>query len=230
MGYIYKITNRINNKMYIGKTEQYDPIKRWEEHLKDYKKRKNENRPLYKAMEKYGVDNFVFEIIEETNDAENREKYWIDKMRTYIGFKDCNGYNATLGGDGKSYLNLNENEVIKFHIEKSKNVLGNTAKNFKVDNRTIKKILTKYNVPYLSNKEVKDLEVYIKYGGVIQVDKNSKLILNKFKNAQEASQEIGVKKYIIQRACLNDKHESNGFLWFYGKDLEKEIGRKNIIC
>jgi len=58
-------------------------------------------------MRKYGVENFSFEVIDccdNSNELCEKEKYYIEKFRTYIGFSDCNGYNATIGGDGKPYL------------------------------------------------------------------------------------------------------------------------------
>lgn len=58
-------------------------------------------------MNKYGIDNFTFAVIDECDSSEElceKEKHYINLYRTYIGFKDCAGYNATLGGDGKSYL------------------------------------------------------------------------------------------------------------------------------
>ena len=59
----------------------------------------NKNRPLYRAFQKYGIENFSIETIEETNNPNEREKYWIEY---YGSFK--NGYNATIGGDGKPYI------------------------------------------------------------------------------------------------------------------------------
>lgn len=96
-GYIYKITNQINQKAYIGKTVN-SIDSRWKEHLHDYKRRNYEQRPLYSAMNKYGIENFTIELVEEANvkDLSTREIYWIGFYDTYI-----NGYNATLGGDGK---------------------------------------------------------------------------------------------------------------------------------
>lgn len=53
-------------------------------------------------MRKYGIEHFRISLIEETYQPEERERYWIE----YFGsFK--NGYNATQGGDGKSYLDYN---------------------------------------------------------------------------------------------------------------------------
>ena len=75
--------------------------KRWQEHCKDSKRRKMEKRPLYSAMRKYGIENFKIEEIEECSDVivNEREIYWIEKLQTFK-----NGYNATIGGDGKHYL------------------------------------------------------------------------------------------------------------------------------
>lgn len=100
MASIYKITNVINGKSYIGKTLS-SIENRWKEHCSDSKKRKNEKRPLYSAMNKYGIENFKIEQIEECSDniVDEREVYWIEYYQT---FKQ--GYNATKGGDGKHYL------------------------------------------------------------------------------------------------------------------------------
>lgn len=96
-GYIYKITNQINQKIYIGKTVNSISA-RWKEHLHDYKRPQYEKRPLYEAMNKYGIENFTIEEVEEVDvkKLSIREIYWIEYYNTYN-----NGYNATLGGDGK---------------------------------------------------------------------------------------------------------------------------------
>ena len=113
---IYKITNKKNNKCYIGKSSDIE--KRWKQHLNEYTSSKNYNKPLYRAFRLYGIDNFTFEIIEEIQDydtfSNEREKYWIEYYHSYEY-----GYNATSGGDGgKTFKNyrvkfgsLSEEEV-----------------------------------------------------------------------------------------------------------------------
>ena len=95
MSYIYKIINDINNKIYIGKTE-FSIEKRFREHCSDAFRDRNEKRPLYAAMRKYGIEHFRIELIEETKNPEEREIYWIEYFDGYT-----QGYNATKGGDGK---------------------------------------------------------------------------------------------------------------------------------
>ena len=57
MAYIYRIINDINSKVYVGKTE--NPIeKRFKEHCVDAFRDRNEKRPLYAAMRKYGIEHF----------------------------------------------------------------------------------------------------------------------------------------------------------------------------
>ena len=98
MAYIYQIINDINDKIYVGKTEN-SIEKRFKEHCRDAFRRQCEQRPLYSAMRKYGIEHFHAELIEETDQPEEREIYWIEQKRSFK-----NGYNATLGGDGKKYI------------------------------------------------------------------------------------------------------------------------------
>lgn len=93
---IYKITNDINNKVYVGKTT-LSIEERFKEHCSDSKKESKEKRPLYSAMRKYGQEHFKIELIEEceTIVSSEREQYWIGY---YKGYEE--GYNATRGGDG----------------------------------------------------------------------------------------------------------------------------------
>ena len=96
-GYVYCISNKINSHQYVGKTIR-NIQERFLEHCKDSQKEKCENRPLYQAMRKYGIENFYVFLLEETeiSNLEEREQFWINELDTYK-----NGYNATRGGDGK---------------------------------------------------------------------------------------------------------------------------------
>lgn len=105
MGFIYKITNTINDKVYIGKTTRTIE-ERWKEHLNSIK---DKDFKIYRAFRKYGVKNFSIESIEEcSNDIINeREIYWIDFYNSYE-----EGYNSTRGGEGSRFLTQKEISTI----------------------------------------------------------------------------------------------------------------------
>lgn len=97
-GYIYSITNEINGKTYIGKTN--DLVRRWKEHCYG----KGNTAILNNAFKKYGVEHFIFDIVaqipfddvDEMNTVLSQlEMYYIALYKTF-----GKGYNATGGGDG----------------------------------------------------------------------------------------------------------------------------------
>lgn len=93
---IYKITNTINQKVYIGQSKQIE--KRWMNHRVAAFNQYDEGYeyPLYRAIRKYGLENFQFSVLEECSidNLNDREKYWINY------YDSCfNGYNQTLGGE-----------------------------------------------------------------------------------------------------------------------------------
>lgn len=118
-GVIYKITNLVNNKIYIGKTVR-DVNQRFTEHK--LKARNGLNYHLSRAMRKYGEENFIIEVIQvfccSTSSLLNKkldeaEKHYIELFST----KD-RGYNMTDGGDGTSGHIVNA--ITKAKISKSK--------------------------------------------------------------------------------------------------------------
>jgi group I intron endonuclease len=96
---IYQIQNKLNGKNYIGQSNDIE--KRWREHLWDAR-REDHGYLLYRAIRKYGEDNFDFLII-ETFDIYNvdilneREQYWIKFYNSFMDWSD-GGYNMTTGG------------------------------------------------------------------------------------------------------------------------------------
>ena len=81
MGYIYCITNILNQKKYIGKTTK-TVEQRFKEHCNDSKRKRCEKRPLYNAMNKYGINNFIVETLKECDNdkLEKYEQYYIKKL------------------------------------------------------------------------------------------------------------------------------------------------------
>ena len=103
MHYIYKYTNKINGKVYIGQTNNLQ--KRFNGHKSEAfnPKSKGYNLPFHCAIRKYGIKNFIYEVLEEIEDGESqdfindREIFFID---FYHSLTTENGYNLTVGGDG----------------------------------------------------------------------------------------------------------------------------------
>lgn len=91
---VYKITNNLNNKSYIGIS--VDIERRWKDHKLPYNWQREPNKSLYQAFVKYGIQNFTFEILEQCEIIElsKKEKYYIEKYDTFK-----NGYNSTAGGE-----------------------------------------------------------------------------------------------------------------------------------
>lgn len=152
MAYIYKITNDINQKIYVGKTER-TVEERFLEHCRAFKRESCEKRPLYSAMRKYGIEHFHIELIEETDNPEEREIYWIEKLGSFK-----NGYNATLGGDGKKYLDYDLIVDTYNEIKNQKEV----AKYLNISEKTVRKILQGKKIqtvaPKIGNKPVSCLD------------------------------------------------------------------------
>ena len=150
MAYIYKITNLINGKAYIGKT-LLTIEERWKEHCRDARKERCEKRPLYSAMNKYGFENFKVEQIEECDDntVNEQEVYWIEHFGT---FKD--GYNATIGGDGKHYLDY---DLICETYKQVQNMVK-IAKLCGCHEDSVRKILKERQIKTLSSQEISKIQ------------------------------------------------------------------------
>ena len=106
---IYKILNKVNGKMYIGQTKHTLNYRK-SQHLHESKK--NNNQHIYKAIRKYGKDNFVWNVICE---CKNREEL-NEKENFFIWFLDTfeNGYNKTTGGDCEYKHNEETIKILKY--------------------------------------------------------------------------------------------------------------------
>ncbi len=98
---IYKITNQINGKCYIGQSVNIK--RRWQEHYKFNSR--EQDAVIHQAFKKYGIENFSFEILEECsqNQLDDLEIKWI----AYFDSQNPNkGYNCTSGGQGTSQCDI----------------------------------------------------------------------------------------------------------------------------
>ena len=203
MGYIYLITNLINNKKYVGKTTQ-DIEKRWKEHINDSKREKCEIRPLYRAIRKYGKDNFKIEELEKCNTEvlSDREQYWINKLNTYI-----DGYNATLGGDGKILLDYDE--IIRKYLTTHNATEVARVLNCSVD--SVYKILRTNDIHVYSGAEIvkertsKKVAQYDKKGNFIKI----------YNSTKDAERAMGNTQHHIAQVAIGKRKTAYGYIWKY---------------
>jgi len=140
--YIYKIINQLDNKVYIGQT--VNPARRWRDHqclTKD-----KQEQYIHRAMNKYGIENFLFEIIavcKTTNDANIVE---MEIIKQYNSRDKNYGYNVAPGGESPWNRGLPPEQQPMFgkhHSEESKlkSSISNTGKirtHYKVRSKQIK--------------------------------------------------------------------------------------------
>lgn len=219
---IYKIENLINHQVYIGLSK--DIANRWRGHRSNYNNpnSKDYNMVIYRAMRKYGIENFSFEIIEECEEEKlnEREVYWIAYYDSYY-----NGYNATLGGD-ESHIHLGKpvelydldgNYVITYpNITEAAKAIGVSRMGiYAILNG--KRLSTKgYQFKLVGdNKEIKPYKS--RQGGklkVYQKDDNNNII-NTFDSIKEAATTLQIDSSTISKCCRGKLKHCGGFRWEY---------------
>lgn len=164
---IYKITNLINKKIYIGQSENIE--RRWKEHRnRPFQKKSSQyETPLYKAIRKYGINNFTFEILEECKKEEldSKEIYYI---KFFDSHNEKNGYNLTDGGNNSrtEKLLLSEQQVNEIYnlLLESKLTQTEIANKYNISQRLVSGInLGQY---YITDKYIyplqKDKKIFYK--------------------------------------------------------------------
>lgn len=102
MAIIYKITNLINGKLYIGQTSKTLELRFRQHQVAAFTL--NLKYPLYRAMRKHGIENFKIELVEEVapEQINEREQFYIKQYESFAPLGK--GYNATRGGEGNILL------------------------------------------------------------------------------------------------------------------------------
>lgn len=208
MGYIYKITNKINSKCYIGKTAR-TINERWKEHQRNVTK--YPNLPLYRAFIKYGLINFEISKVEQCDNSilDEREIYWI---KTYDSYH--NGYNCTLGGEGGlgDYSGHIEEIISRY---KNGERLDLLCKEFSYNYTSIRRLMTEAGIEINTYAGPQKLSKKI-----YKVDPYSKKLISVYPSISAAARDICPKghnyKSIINHICKqkNTGHISHGFEWY----------------
>lgn len=195
---VYIIRNQINNKIYIG-SSIVSFLKRLQHHNAMLNNKKHKNNYLQNSYNKYGEENFIFEILEicEKDDCLNKEQYWIDYYKSY---NKTIGYNINPLASGTP--NMSKETILKrAQTMKNRYTLGEIESNFK-----------KGHIPWNKNKTKSDIDYsYLKVPKTI----TKELIESRIKRKEQ------LRKNIFPDIYVYDKN--NNFLghWNSAKDLEE---------
>ena len=115
---VYKITNNITGDFYIGSSKNIKS--RWAGHkcLSTWKQQPNSK--LYKDMAKYGLGNFIFEVLEETADLKEREQYYIEQLKPSYNNYLAKGLNTERSKEThkrccKEYYEIHRDEIFTYN-------------------------------------------------------------------------------------------------------------------
>lgn len=239
MGYIYKITNKVNGKCYIGETKKDEPTKRWKQHINTISR--GVGCPaLGSAVKKYGIENFEFKVLIICFDEDRfiYEKEYIKKYNTY----GENGYNMTYGGEGGGFIGKKHSEETKklikernsgknhpqFGIKKSPEEVKRMSERMKGEKnpnfgkKYTKEELEKRKRNYETKPEIKQkiskslVEFYKTKKGscktVEQYDLDGNL-LNTYYSISEAARSINISTSVLSRTCNHPTYTAGGFKW-----------------
>ena len=207
MGFIYKITNDINSKIYVGQTVK-TVEQRWKQHKNNYTKEYFNQLTLYKAFNKYGIEHFEISEIEEIDDSklDEREKYWISYYDSYR-----KGYNSTLGGREVALYNFDEKQIIQDYHELQ--TARKVADKYNVDHSTIDRILNKHGVQRYKNRDFQGqkIKAEIHFDSIIEC---AEYLINH--NIPKSTNIQTVKQYISD--ISNNRREGNYYGWSFSKE------------
>ena len=212
MGYIYLITNTINQKKYIGQTVNSINT-RWVQH-KSEAKRLQPDVYFIRALRKYGVENFTVEQLEECDDSllNEREQYYIKLYKSY----DHNyGYNSTMGGNSNN-RKFDHSLAIKYWNDGL--TVQEIAQTLSCTVATISMILKNNNI---SEQNIRSRSM-LKAGEkkkkpILQYDLTG-VLLHRFSCIQNVLSSTPFSETQIRGACNNQTHIAYGYIWVHEED------------
>ena len=217
MAEIYKITNTVNGKSYIGQT-QYTSEIRFKQHLNAYYQ--NRESTLYQAFDKYGVDNFTLEILEECkiNQLDEREVYWIKQFNSFN-----QGYNSTFGGHNGRRLEIDTDKLLELWSNGWN--MTNIAHFLEVSQETVKSRLATLGV---SEVELSSRGTDLLKKEIVAICFETWNIIAQFDSTVEASRWANVSPSQISKACSGVINSSAYLFWRYKSDISDDDYEKGF--
>lgn len=219
---IYKITNKINGKSYIG---QSIDVERRFLHHKKYRRTGEKNKSLYRAIKKYGIENFSFEIIDicRKEELDKKETYYIEKYGTFK-----NGYNMTKGGESilgyeftKKSIEKRVQSVKNYYkkhsrSEESREKVRNSLKKYYNEHPEVRKIIGLQSKGRKMPKEIVKRVAKANSRKVVQYDLFGNFV-KEYNSMIEAGKMIKIHPSAISAVCRGVKKTAGGFIWGYKK-------------
>lgn len=210
---IYKITNQINGKSYIGKSINIED--RWMRH-RSRAFQKNDTQYdscLYRAIRKYQLCNFTFEVIDECSieELDEKEIFYID---FYDTFYTNNGYNMTRGGDGG--LKKDYTEVCE--LWNAGYAIGDIAKKINGTRNTVKHILKACQTDY-SEEEARVRGKKKKSYSINQYELDGTFIKT-WDSSKQIERELHIDHSGIIDCCNWVRRTAGGYKWKYAERSE----------
>ena len=209
---IYLITNKINEKVYIGQTVNL--YKRYKSHERSEKLPDNYRRPIVAAFKKHGFVNFEFSILEILSRdlvlLASREQYWMDKYQSYkrnFGYNACPAAASTLG-----YKQTIETRR-KVSIASAKRKMSPEAR-AKMSAWHTGKVLSEE-----TKKKIAKAKTGVKHGNTkgrkVEQLNSDHVKIAEFKSITFAGIETGIHFSNIARSCNKTNLKAGGFYWRY---------------
>lgn len=198
---IYKVTNNVNGKIYIGQT-----IRTIDERISEHQRKKNSL--IGKAIKRYGIESFTIESIETVTTIEmlnNREIYWIKHFKCMVP----NGYNQCVGGNNTMGFTHREESKQKMSESKSKLYMGENNPFYgKTHSIEAKQKMSKQRKGRTLSEEWKRKIGESCQKKVVNLDTGEI-----FDSVKLASQKYNLKATHISSVCNGKRKTTGGFRW-----------------
>lgn len=203
---IYKITNKVNGKIYIG--QSIDIYRRWVQEKEGLC-----NSHLLNAFKKYGTDNFIFEILEECciEELDEKEIYYIS---FYNSANPSKGYNKTFGGQENHFLSDETKRKISVK-HKGKHLSEIAKKKLSKLKKGIPTNQIPWNKGKKASKEVRE-KLSISHKGQIPPNRKKVLCIETniiYDSIAEATRKTGIHNSAICLVCNGKRNSAGGFHW-----------------
>ena len=212
---VYKHTNILNNKVYVGITSQNPYYNRWRKDGIGYR----ECPFFYRAIQKYGWGNFKHEVLFKNLTQQEAEQKEIELIKQYKSNNPKFGYNISNGGNtngkmseetkikisnslkGRKFTEEHRNKISKAEMGEKNHMFGKKKSKEEIEK------LRLWNIEHPNSGQFKSRKIG-------QYDLNWNLI-RVWGSMGEIKRELGINHCLISDCCRGKQKTSKGFKWKY---------------